>query len=174
MLEVFNLPTKEQFDTMNSHLANISVPTATSITIADAGNIITATNVEGALQEDRVQINALVPLVGVGGVVESGSNANGYYVKYADGTMICTFKSTTMTTSALIVSDVYVSNAISWAYPAAFLTAPIVSFGAISAYAIIGFRAGEVSTTGANYITAYATTASATCNLMLTAIGRWK
>jgi len=35
------------------------------------------------------QINALVPLVGLGGVVESGSNANGYYVKFADGTAIC-------------------------------------------------------------------------------------
>jgi len=53
------LPNKAQFDTMNMHLANISLPTATSITIADAGNIITATNVEGALQEDRTLINAL-------------------------------------------------------------------------------------------------------------------
>lgn len=26
----------------------------------------------------------------INGVIESGSNANGYYAKYADGTMICT------------------------------------------------------------------------------------
>jgi len=58
MLEII-LPNKAQFDTMNMHLANISLPTATSITIADAGNIITATNVEGALQENRTLINTL-------------------------------------------------------------------------------------------------------------------
>jgi len=63
MLEII-LPNKAQFDTMNMHLANIALPTATSITIADAGNLITATNVEGALQEDRTLINTLDADVG--------------------------------------------------------------------------------------------------------------
>lgn len=30
-----------------------------------------------------------MPYVGTAPIIESGSNANGYYVKYADGTMIC-------------------------------------------------------------------------------------
>ena len=35
------------------------------------------------------QINSLGALVGLGGVAESGSNENGYYVKFGDGTLIC-------------------------------------------------------------------------------------
>jgi hypothetical protein len=29
--------------------------------------------------------------LGVGGIIERGSNANGEYVKFADGTLICTY-----------------------------------------------------------------------------------
>jgi len=48
------------------------------------------TTLETEVNSHGTQINALAPLVGLGGVKESGSNANGYYVKYEDGTMICT------------------------------------------------------------------------------------
>lgn len=41
----------------------------------------------------NLKVNAnfaeLYPLVGLGGIVDSGSNSNGSYVKYADGTMEC-------------------------------------------------------------------------------------
>lgn len=45
--------------TWNSLPYYSDIPTASSITIADAGNLITATNVEDALQENRQQINDL-------------------------------------------------------------------------------------------------------------------
>lgn len=45
--------------TWNSLPYYSDIPTASSITIADAGNLITATNVEDALQENRQQINSL-------------------------------------------------------------------------------------------------------------------
>jgi hypothetical protein len=63
MSEVFNLPTKEQFDTMNTNLTTIANNstggTAANVTIADVGDIITATNVEDALQEVETQIDDL-------------------------------------------------------------------------------------------------------------------
>ena len=56
--------------------------------------------------------------VPTGAIIESGSNANGEFVKYADGTMICT----------LPPSDVSFSPAtgysVNWTFPAVFAALP--------------------------------------------------
>ena len=54
--------------------------------------------------------------VPTGALIEEGENASGSYVRFADGTQICTH---TMTTSA--------SGGVLWAFPAVFITAPRVS-----------------------------------------------
>lgn len=51
--------------------------------------------------------------VPTGAVIERGSNANGEYVRFADGTQICTISST-FTSAAEVV----------WSYPAIFVAAP--------------------------------------------------
>lgn len=60
-----------------------------------------------------------------GAVIERGSNANGEYVKFADGTMICTYKAT-VTDQA--ISSAYVglfTGARSWTLPHEFIEPPI-------------------------------------------------
>lgn len=87
--------------------------------------------------------NAVIPgLVGTvsqsggvptGAIIETGTNANGTYIKYACGTMICHGivskpSGTTVTTQAG-VTGLYWGGDVTWTYPAAFLTIPTVSVG---------------------------------------------
>jgi hypothetical protein len=74
----------------------------TGITTPD-GDVYAEGNILGTVSE-----SGGVP---TGAIIESGSNANGEFVKYADGTMICTqgFPQETSTT---------------WTYPVAFASAP--------------------------------------------------
>lgn len=54
--------------------------------------------------------------VPTGAIIESGSNANGNYVRFADGTQICDLRDTSLD-----------SGGKSWTFPAAFVSAPQVS-----------------------------------------------
>lgn len=65
--------------------------------------------------------------VPTGAVIERGSNANGEYVKYADGTLICTCISTNVTAATA-------SEYGSWTLPASFTT---------NTYAVYGFIANS-------------------------------
>jgi hypothetical protein len=59
--------------------------------------------------------------VPTGAIIERGSNANGEFVKYADGTMICWFNGTT---TSLAIDTAYVSlfqGTVSVVLPAAFV-----------------------------------------------------
>ena len=53
--------------------------------------------------------------VPTGAIIERGSNANGQYVKYADGTLICWHK-----------TDGGGTNWFDWTYPASFSTVPVL------------------------------------------------
>ena len=53
-----------------------------------------------------------------GSIIERGSNSNGEYIKFADGTMICTFHGTAVTGSYARVT---------WSYPQAFLNSVIAT-----------------------------------------------
>lgn len=59
--------------------------------------------------------------VPTGAVIERGSNANGEYARFADGTQICT---RTLTASA--------SAGVAWTFPAAFVAAPVVTGSAVA------------------------------------------
>lgn len=101
----------------------VTLPAATAASISNtpAGSIA-ATSVQGAINElaterygrdnilGTVSQSAGVP---TGAVIERGSNANGEYVRFADGTQICTIQST-FTQAAEVV----------WSYPAIFAAAP--------------------------------------------------
>lgn len=105
-----------------------------------------------------------------GAIIERGSNANGEYTKFADGTMICTVSG--LNTSA--------STDTTWTFPATFSYPanpgrPVVSGAtattvATGAYLAVG---GIASGTGVNVnaLTAPGTRVAVVVNLM--AIGRW-
>lgn len=59
------------------------------------------------------QINSLDALVGLGGTVESGTNSNGRYIKFVDGTQIC------VGSIRFIYGGVSVMEQI-WGFPSAF------------------------------------------------------
>jgi hypothetical protein len=69
--------------------------------------------------------------VPTGAIVERGSNANGKFVKFADGTMIC-WHSQTVTDQA--ISTAYGSlyrGSRTWSFPAVFIASPVVTLGAV-------------------------------------------
>lgn len=121
-----------------------------------------------------------------GEIIESGSNSNGNYIKYSDGTMICwhTIQGSTFncTQSAGTGRYYYIDtnnseeNHKTWTYPISFKqgTVPTVS-------TTVGSNAFTMpSTGGSNYVysTGYCVTPYAVDNLTFTwnfiAIGKWK
>ncbi len=86
--------------------------------------------VPGAWQPDYTAANILGTVsqssgVPTGAIIERGSNANGEYVRYADGTQICT-----CTAAALLVTDTAAgsgyqsANFTTYNYPASFIATP--------------------------------------------------
>ena len=99
--------------------------------------------------------------VPTGAIIETGSNANGEYTKFADGTMICRF---TVTSSATVE--------VTWTYPAAFSATPVVTAAVNSGssrFIYIGSR-GASSVAVSVYTSAGARSANP---VDLIAIGRW-
>lgn len=103
-------------------------------------------------------------------IIESGSNANGYYVKYSDGTMEC-YKVLTVTTNA--------SGAASVTFPLAFLTGtePVVNCDVYATQSITSTKTLQ-STTPTGFTIGICTggvvSASKSHKIAYRAIGRWK
>jgi hypothetical protein len=82
----------------------LTLPDATG-TMYNQGNIVGTVSQSGGVPTGRV--------------IETGSNANGEYVKYADGTMFCYFTTPSVTNpSATVFADVLRS------WPATFISTP--------------------------------------------------
>ena len=112
-------------------------------------------------------------------VIESGSNSNGYYVKYSDGTMICT---KTVSTSVLQSNwnswgSLYESDAkVLGDFAVEFYAVPVVNLTIVGNASFIE-RLNTVSKTGmGNVVLVRPTIPSATQNfdIQVIAIGRWK
>lgn len=114
----------------------------------------------------------------INGVIESGSNANGYYAKYADGTMICTKQ---VSITAEITSswgnlydtgnqDIDLGN-----YAQTFYSVPVVSITMSSANGcwLEGCSDRTTSSFG-KIVLASATSKTASVAYDLIAIGKWK
>ncbi|CAI8712712.1 pyocin knob domain-containing protein [Pseudomonas sp. IT-P291] len=73
------------------------------------GRVVTSTNMLGT-----VSTAGGLP---TGSIFQSGTNANGWYIRYADGTQMC------WTATASLVPPIGVGS-VSWTYPIAFITPP--------------------------------------------------
>ncbi len=111
--------------------------------------------------------------VPTGGVIERGTNANGDYVRFADGTQICT--SPDIPTGAISnqAGALWQSNHLAWTFPAAFapgmppiLTGESGNTGAWPTFAPHGVLSTGLKATALIQITVG-------LNLRLCAIGRW-
>ena len=108
-------------------------------------------------------------------IIQSGSNANGSYIKYSDGTMIC-YGSTSL--NEVSVSDYYSfckrTNSLTITFPMEFDEVPNVTitnqgFGIFS-YTINNITANNFS----YYAFTYPSASNASGSLQYVAIGKWK
>lgn len=111
--------------------------------------------------------------VPTGAIMERGSNANGEYIRFADGTQICWLRE-----SALPVAITAASGALyrdttiaAWTFPAAFSVTPIPYFSVTSSF-IWGVTGGASTTVMTRTAMATATFSGSTVGYNL-AVGRW-
>lgn len=112
-----------------------------------------------------------------GAVIERGSNANGEYVKYADGTMICT-KFILVTTSITTAAGALFWSGITQSggnFAANFIANPYISISTSGANAsFIAFGSGLSPTqVGVFFHLSDQARGSATYSYAITAVGRW-
>ena len=113
------------------------------------------------------------------GIVESGSNNNGNYIKFADGTMIC-YLNITVTDQAINnqygTSALYFGTRI-WTFPQTFISAPVVICGSFRWST--GASWGTVIETVKTYATLmgfdfYPRATGTSTQIKVIAIGKWK
>ena len=120
---------------------------------------------------DAVEMTSGVPS---GGVIERGSNTNGDYVRFADGTQICQItRSVSVSTTPIGALHRSTVDFGTWVYPAAFSDAPHVQAN-IQADAE-WCSAGASSAVSAAGVTVFAAQALAAQSRTITtlAVGRW-
>lgn len=112
--------------------------------------------------------------VPTGAVIETGTNANGTYIKFADGTMICRHTSAQLTTSIAVASPMYMSPLITLTFPAAFVAVPSFAVGTVNSGGYFSLAAGDGVTNTTNWSgRVISIISTATASLSYIAIGRW-
>ncbi|WP_256583115.1 phage tail protein [Pseudomonas sp. Irchel s3b5] len=109
-----------------------------------------------------------------GAIVESGSNSNGTYAKYIDGTLICRSPPMALTGPTISFGALFLSPlAADWTFPASFVgVSPAVSgsTGNDPAFIVSG-RSTSISS--ASFVGIYPASAPPAWTIYTTAIGRW-
>jgi hypothetical protein len=112
--------------------------------------------------------------VATGAIIERGSNSNGEYVRFADGTQICTHAVSANLAIDTAFMGGFRSTAQTWTFPAAFFAAPVFTPVARNLTAFGAVSANVPGTTSATYaVTAVSSQSAATREVALHAIGRW-
>ncbi|WP_395026256.1 hypothetical protein [Comamonas odontotermitis] len=114
--------------------------------------------------------------VPTGAIVQRGSNANGEFVRFADGTQFCFF--TLSNTAQSMAADAQVQFTPTWTFPAAFAAPPIyvdlVPTGVGSGYFNVRVVGPTASNAGSLYmINTASTTQTCGTSIQCIAIGRW-
>lgn len=105
---------------------------------------------------------------------ERGSNANGDYVKFADGTMICWHRLSATVDITVGYFGGYRSSGQVWNFPSAFVSSPQISFTGTGGSAFGGTATSDATATGAAVAwTAISSQSSAARKMEVMAIGRW-
>ena len=107
--------------------------------------------------------------------ISKGSNSNGYYVKFADGTLICNVdKSTSAQNQGPSAGNFYSSDAGTWTYPLAFDAAPrVIAQVNGGHYNAMSAKAVSINATTTNYLTQSINSTTNAQGLSLLAIGTW-
>lgn len=113
--------------------------------------------------------------VPTGAIIERGSNANGAYTRYADGTQICTVIQTSASAVNTAAGNVHRTGSNAWTYPAEFVSTPAISGmqQGSPGYAWVSEGSGVPNNTSCTWAAVSPTASSAVPVVGLTAIGRW-
>ena len=110
--------------------------------------------------------------VPTGALIEQGNNANGRFVRFADGTQICWHSVMALPAATTAAGSLFVGSEATWTFPAAFVAAPEASGGINTATPRwLNVRAGGATTALARLFSPVTDTATPTADLM--AVGRW-
>jgi hypothetical protein len=166
----------------NSDITALSGLT-TALSVAQGGTgvktiaaLLTALITAGAYAKTNI-LGTVSQASGVptGAVIETGTNANGTYTKYADGTMICTGASAGTVTTSTVNGTVYYGTVGIPVFPATFSTAPKVSYSSernANFFSWVAQNTGATTTAPASvYVCSLVSTAVAGVSYI--AIGRW-
>ncbi|MCY1445994.1 hypothetical protein D9M71_625330 [compost metagenome] len=115
--------------------------------------------------------------VPTGSIIERGSNANGEYVKFADGLLICTRSENTTKGPFTANGNVFTTTMGPVAMPATFASTPRISIEIVSGGTHMtwpaGMGAAGVSAWGGVYFVDSTARAATSYNIHYLAIGRW-
>lgn len=163
-------------DALKAPLASPALTGVPTAPTAPIGTNTTQLATMAALQArvlGTVSQSAGVP---TGTILERGSNANGEYVKYADGTLICTFNVASVSVAVTTAyGSLFYGLTTTWTFPIAFVgTLPVVTLSPYSTGKLAwGTRGATPSLTSAGMAIVDVTSATATYQLSYSAIGRW-
>lgn len=114
--------------------------------------------------------------VPTGAIIERGSNANGEYVRYADGTLVCTVTKSVPSAAYNNGVPVNVSTSVNWDYPSNYVSTPSVSYSRQSGWVYTfasGFESIDTLRVSNWYIVNNGGDRTVSHTFRLTAIGRW-
>lgn len=113
----------------------------------------------------------------INGVVESGSNDNGSWIKYSDGTMICTKQVTANVDFSTPSGSLYEGNMKIGNYSQTFIGSPkvFVTQRASGEFLIEGFGSGfGAGSWGTLWLYSTTSKTNISCFVDVMAIGKWK
>ena len=117
-----------------------------------------------------------MPTSGNDAIVEEGSNANGNWVKFASGTMICQVSAVgSMDVNTATGNLFRASSTVTWTFPVAFVgTVPTVSVSMDGTASVRWTQAQGTTLTTSELNMFGATSSATTIAVSAQAIGRWK
>jgi len=161
--------------------------TAGGLPLLSAGDLNTAAIYNEAMKNiDNYNLSNLgtaafadkVGLVSSGAIIESGSNANGNFTRYIDGTMVCTKKSSAILTGTAYpnISGAFYGTSGVESFSAAFISTPIVQVtidrDGDPIIAPLGGGLVAITSTSVQY-RPITNSSTASVKLEITATGRW-
>jgi hypothetical protein len=137
-----------------------------------------ADRVNAAVVNEDIETGVLhfgnMPEVNGNPIVERGSNSDGDFVRFADGTQICQVAELGSLAVTTADGELFRSASQSWTYPAAFIsTPPSIAMNPSGTASRAHGALNAVSSTAATAFVVSATSVTATIRRNWLAIGRW-